>query len=507
MKNRFNRRQFLRSASGATLAIPFLPSLVKDARAQDLTMPKFFVTMAYENGGIWGSNMYPEESTLSNSVNYAGRAVRHGELLGTLSEGNRILCPALTAPETVLTPALLSKINVLRGLDIAWYLSHHKGGYLGNLAANDSNEAYQLQHRRTIDQIMAYSPNFYASTDGLIERSVALGNRKDMSWNYANPTQQSGPFQSAMTYQNDLILFKGLFTPGERYAGINTYIVDRVLTRFNSIRQSSGISNSDRMRLDQHMEQIYEIQRKMQTTLICDPDALPNGFSQPGSPNSNMSLFYPDYNYNPVLQGQYWQAFNDVLVVAFSCGLTNIATMLLGETFSTYNGGGAWHQAVTHYATLPEYQDWIVEANRNIFEYVFLDLATKLDAVQTADGQTLLDHALIMWTQECGQITHYTHGLPVVTAGGAGGFFNTGNFVDYRNADIVYNNGDTRYNDSPGLIWNQWMGTILQSMNVSPSEYEDGENGGYGFHRIDADIAADYAEAELVMGEPLPIIT
>ncbi len=507
MKKRFNRRQFLRSASGATLAIPFLPSLVKDAKAQDASMPKFFVAMAYENGGIWGQNMYPSDGVLSETTSYAGRAVRHGDLAGSISDGNRVLCPALTAPETLLTPTLLSKVNVLRGLDIPWYLSHHKGGYLGNLAANDNNEAYQLRHRRTIDQIMAYSPSFYANTDGLVERSVALGERKDMSWNNANPAQQTGPFQTAMTYQNDVLLFKSLFTPGERYAGVNTFIVDRVLTRFNSIRQSSGISNGDRMRLDQHMEQIYEIQRKMQTTLTCDPDALPNGLTQPGDPNTLAMEYSSDFGYNPILQGQYWQAFNDVLVVAFSCGLTRIATMLFNETFSTYNGGGAWHQAVTHYGTLPEYQEWIVEANRNIFELVFLDLAAKLDAVQAADGQTLLDHSLLMWTQECGQVTHYTYSLPVVTAGSAGGFFNTGKFVDYRNVDITYNNGDPRYNDAPGLIWNQWMGTILQSMSVSPSEYEDGETGGYGYHEIDASHAADYVEAELAMGDVLPVIT
>ena len=113
MKNKYNRRQFLRSASGATLAIPFLPSLVKDAKAQDATMAKFFVAMAYENGGIWGRNIYPDEASLSESTSYAGRTVRHGALSGSVSNGNRVLSPTLTAAETVLTPTLLSKLNVL----------------------------------------------------------------------------------------------------------------------------------------------------------------------------------------------------------------------------------------------------------------------------------------------------------------------------------------------------------------------------------------------------------
>lgn len=32
----------------------------------------------------------------------------------------------------------------------------------------------------------------------------------------------------------------------------------------------------------------------------------------------------------------------------------------------------------------------------------------------------------------------------------------------------------------PGLLWNQWLATVLQSMNVAPSEFERGGVRGYG---------------------------
>ena len=41
-------------------------------------------------------------------------------------------------------------------------------------------------------------------------------------------------------------------------------------------------------------------------------------------------------------------------------------------------------------------------------EHVMVDLASKLDAVLTHDGQTLLDHSLITLTSEAGQVTHNT---------------------------------------------------------------------------------------------------
>ena len=97
-----------------------------------------------------------------------------------------------------------------------------------------------------------------------------------------------------------------------------------------------------------------------------------------------------DLGQNPELQGQYWQAFNDVLAVAFSYGLTRIATILFDNGFGTY-ASGPWHQDVTHQALLPEKQEFVVEANRNLFELVFLDLAAKKDAIPNESGGTLLD--------------------------------------------------------------------------------------------------------------------
>ena len=140
----------------------------------------------------------------------------------------------------------------------------------------------------------------------------------------------------------------------------------------------------------------------------------------------------------------------------------------------TWDVIGEWHLEVAHPATTdPAAQTVLRQHKQWFFQHVFMDLASKLEATPTTNG-TLLDDSLIVWSQESGQITHISNSIPIVTAGSAGGYFQTGKFVDYRNQNIDYGSTTTTQTDHPGLIYNQWMGTILQSMGLSPADYEMG---------------------------------
>ena len=155
----------------------------------------------------------------------------------------------------------------------------------------------------------------------------------------------------------------------------------------------------------------------------------------------------------------------------------------------------------------------------------------RIDDVATPDGKTLLEHSLITLTSESGQYTHHTRcvNYPVVMVGGAGGYFNTGMFVDFCDTTKVYDAlGDDFFafkgnspltKESPGLCYQQWLANALMSMGVPASEWEtfteftaDGPSKstptkGYGFHFVDSKKAADYEQAKLVMGDKLPVIT
>ena len=137
MKTSMNRRMFLRGAGGAALAIPFLPSLTTKAFAQDPELPpvgKCFFATCTSHGDIWSDNMYPPDVLLTQSMPYADRDVRYGTLPSTAdSNGNVSWSPVFTASAQTMTPTLAAKFNVLRGLDIPYYISHNSGGWGGAL--------------------------------------------------------------------------------------------------------------------------------------------------------------------------------------------------------------------------------------------------------------------------------------------------------------------------------------------------------------------------------------
>src|SRR3954451_567777 len=126
-----SRRQILRGVGGFTLALPFMSSLLKPSRADAaVTGMRRFVQFASSHGGIWGANMYPAASTLTQTAQFAGRTVRRGPLTLTTQGADAMLSPVLRGASTALTASLASKMNVLRGLDVPFYIAHHTGGHL-----------------------------------------------------------------------------------------------------------------------------------------------------------------------------------------------------------------------------------------------------------------------------------------------------------------------------------------------------------------------------------------
>ena len=83
MKRSMNRRMFLRGAGGATLALPFLPSLTTRAFATEDPLPpvgRCFMGFGTFQGEVWGGNIYPSDTLFTQETEYASRMVRSGDL-------------------------------------------------------------------------------------------------------------------------------------------------------------------------------------------------------------------------------------------------------------------------------------------------------------------------------------------------------------------------------------------------------------------------------------------
>jgi hypothetical protein len=425
--------------------------------------------------------MYPDAATLTDSMTYAGRTVKRGKLAVQAAAGTAQLSPVLRGPSTMLTPALAAKMNVLRGLDVPWYIGHHTGGHLGNFARNDGNGAdgthMQAYATPTIDQLMAWSPKFYADLATIRQRALVIGSR--ISYNWSNPSDPKalGAVQEVAGSTDAQALFKQIFvgTAAPDPAAPTKAVVDRVNADYLRLRNGNArLSADDRHRLDDHMQRLSELERKVNVSASC-PAVMPV------TTNTGMLINTASYGITPTMQAQVYQAMNDVIVAAFLCDTSRIAVMNIREDFSTYVGD--WHQDVAHHAAEPDgaKQAIIMAAHQLTFEKVFLDLCQKLD-VADGTGGTYLDSALVVWTQESGEYTHAGQGMPVVTAGGAGGFLTTGNYCDYRNPALVSDNGEsgnTAVKIFGGLLWQQWLGTALQAMGLPRTDYEQNGLGGY----------------------------
>jgi hypothetical protein len=499
------RRTFLRGAGGFTLALPLLPSLMpRGAGAKgNWTIPPRFVSICTQHGAVWEDFMHPGEDSLTESMNYAGHQIRRGDLSLSVEGDRASFSPVLSGSSELLTPELAAKMNVIRGLDVPFYIGHHRGGHLGNWAANDGNgeDGVEQQGNPTpsIDQILAWSPTFYNDLSTTLERSLLVAASHSYGW--SSPQTQSGEIQQMASEYSSLALFNRIFVPEEEETSPRPPVVDRVLENYNSLRQSDRrLSARDRQRLDEHIERVDELQRRLSVQVSCGDIDVPRQ-------DADWIRGEPSYYVNPELQAQAWSLYNDVIVTAFLCGTSRIAVLGITDHFSTFTGD--WHQDVAHQAHLPDgdRQGEIMAGNQDTFESVMLDLISKLD-VDEGDGSTLLDNTLVQWTQESGPFTHESIDTTVVTAGSAGGCMRTGQYIDYRNRNVLAE--EEFYQDTPvrlyaGLLHQQYLATTLQFMGLSPDEYEIQPGGGYPDLFIGEGREPLYPESvRNVRGEMLP---
>jgi hypothetical protein len=519
MSPAMNRRQFLRGAGGAILAIPFLPSITTRAFASCSdpgAIPKHFFGIGTGHGGVWGNNMYPADSLLTQAVDYAGRQVRYGNL-----PAGSVLSPMCTAQ--ALTPELIAKFNILRAIDIPYRISHHSGGYLGNFAGTvgstiASTDASKFK-TATIDQVIAWSDNFYCQNDldNLMTQRSFCTVGGDLSWNFASPSTKTGAVVKMPSHRNNQDLFRYFFDPGTAYNGVDVHIIDRIKQSYARLRANPRISKGDQMRLDQHVERMFEIERKLKVV-----SQLQN---IPAAPTTDSDVYWNHHSFphDPVENRLYFDLMNDIIVAAFTAGISRVGTCYNTVHFADQMIND-WHGQVAHASLGADIaQGWTMGFNQGTFEHVMVNLAQKMDNVPMSDGTTLLDNSLIMFTQEAGQITHHTGttSYPIITAGSAGGFFNTGLYVDYGNQNVTYDDlaelnaeNPAVQLEHPGLYYNQFLANVLRSMGLQPSEYggftdyTTGEpTGGYGLHHVDPNRAPDYTQARAVMDELLPVIT
>jgi hypothetical protein len=504
-----SRRWFLRGAAGTTLAIPAMPSLLSPSEAKAATAGgKIFIGVMSAYGGVWSKKMFPTMGSNADSMTYAGRKIRRTALTGSVTGGNTVLSEVLTAPSSVLTPALVQKMSLLQGIDIPFDCNHHSAATFGNYAQGDGKVKLSGgAQNATIDQTIAQSPAFYSDLSGVTQPSVFYSSFGDLSFRNKVAGKPDSGVEKMSTYMNPESLWTALFGSAKPAAQQRASVVDLVYDDYVRMRSNSKLGALDKARLEDHIARVADIKRRQNVTISCTKPTRPTNFKD--------SICGDWQNHADLYLG-----FQDTIVAALACGLTRVVTSLHQGWNTTFGEicEDPWHQKVSHDVLNAAPEQSMAMAMQRQFAKVIVPLASKLDAVKDASGASLLDRSMLYWTHEHGVHSHAQESIPVITFGGANGAFATGQHMDYRDMTRVIPKdqfgsatgpvGDSAY---VGLTWHQMLGSLAQGFAIPKSEWMQPNHGGYGLRPTNG-TAASYNDrykmwgtAEwAVSGEKLP---
>jgi len=139
----------------------------------------------------------------------------------------------------------------------------------------------------------------------------------------------------------------------------------------------------------------------------------------------------------------------DLMTLAFQCDQTRVMTFMLGNAgsnrrfdgFLNYEGAplSGQHHELSHHQGNAENQAKLQVINHWEVEQLAY-LLEKFDSVTEEDGQTLLDHSLIVFSSEIEDGNSHRHfNLPVLLCGGGSGNIVSGRHLSYDNDEPIAN--------------------------------------------------------------------
>ena len=190
-------------------------------------------------------------------------------------------------------------------------------------------------------------------------------------------------------------------------------------------RLNQSLGSHDRQRMDQYMTSVRELERRLD--LLLDGPAELAACQKPKSPGKDaLGADVESATRNHGLMA-------DLLVMALACDQTRVVNVVYSWGLSELRlpGHNATHHDLTHNDVIdPElgYQPAVLPFVMASME-AWSTFVQKLQAVPEGDG-TLLDNCLILGHSESsfGQ-AHDVRGLPIMTAGRAGGKVRTGQHI------------------------------------------------------------------------------
>jgi hypothetical protein len=239
---------------------------------------------------------------------------------------------------------------------------------------------------------------------------------------YTNSIAWATPTKPLPHLINPRRVFERLFgdgrTPEERAAEmrVDRSILDRVTRNIAPLRNKLG--PTDRVKLDSYLDDIREIERRLQLAEKASTDAPSEDvpFGVPASFQEHVRLMF------------------SMVRIAFAADVTRVATLMLGRDstnrrFPESGYDGPWH-GTSHHGDVPSVVKNYATMNRYHASLV-AEFAKSLHATQDGDG-SLLDNSLIYMGSNMGNSHRHEHqNVPVTLLGKASGKLETGRYLSF----------------------------------------------------------------------------
>ena len=224
---------------------------------------------------------------------------------------------------------------------------------------------------------------------------------------------------------NPRVVFERLFGEGGRIdpaAAADRNAMDRstldgVIQQIAALKSRLGAA--DRIKLDQYLSSIRDVERRIQIASAAKAQELPRADRPPGIPDT-----WPEHV----------KMMFDLQVLAFQADLTRVCSFMMAKESSLITfphlGISMQHHEASHHNYEQDKLDALHKININQSE-LFAYYLDKLHAVKEA-GRSMLDNSIIFFGSTLSNPTvHSQRNLPVVLAGAAAGRLNTGRLIQY----------------------------------------------------------------------------
>ena len=279
-------------------------------------------------------------------------------------------------------------------------------------------EAEDVLANTTIDQIVAQQigqdtplPSLEVATEDFT--GYVGGCSPGFSCAYLNTISWSTPSTPLPMETNPRTVFERIFgeagSASERRARMDKErsILDSVAEETGGLKRGLGVR--DRVRLSDYLDNLREIERRIQLTEAREGQALAAPDAPIGVPDSfdeHAGLLF------------------DLLAAAWQADVTRVFTFMMSRELSqrTYPNIGVTeqHHSVSHHQNNPEKMAVVVKINV-YYAQLFARFLEKLRTTQDGDG-SLFDHSLIIYGAGMGDSnSHASDPLPLVAVGGGAG--------------------------------------------------------------------------------------